>query len=758
MSDNNDDNTSGNVINFGRRTGRTGFTLTPVPPTAGDDVTSPVIPPQPATPPTNGTGGRNGRRSPLDTLAALPSPTLTAPPVVATPHPDGGLPDTFRSPNSGDRVGPRMGALSMAAILAVAVAALRGSATVVEDWRQRRITRDAENAPLRKARIKAQAELEKAHSASSGLGSGSGSGGGKGGSGRGSGGKSKRVPSSHDFGRKTLGNRTGSGSKGPGSGAGSGSKGKGAGQGPGRGKSNNTGTGPGSKASRGGGLLGGGGRNKGGGSKTKDRSGTGSGSTSSKRQKSPRRGSQGAGSTLKKQKTPNGTGSGSGTKNTPSPKKQPKGRTTLRQAAAKQLGNAAQNRLHKRRNNLNNPALWSGKKTPNATKTKKKAPNPNGPSQSGSQTTTKPKKPTTKTPSGTKKRRAGRTTLAGAMGRTAYQAAKTRLKKRRHARTTPPIWSAARKSRTKTAPTTNTKKTPKTRRSGAAWAKQHARQAGSWTRRSWQRARTRAWKAATTNGGSFRFPGAGTSGGSAQQSTQNPGTSSSGAGPSTGRKSPFGNAASTGPTTWTVTRDDQPDPTGPVAGIGRGIDALPAAPEPHTARPSTTRPKEARPMPPVPVPAQDPRLQKARNQAARRGAAVAAQAGQMDAQHATEITLDDALDEYGDFKDDGFKTHAQSAKVSGQARKLRDTLAAFSEELAVSHNLIGLMFTGAMANLSESMDLVARMADEMEISSLEAAELAEAADNDLNDAYRPYTQATADAGLTTPSAPIHNKA
>jgi hypothetical protein len=56
------------------------------------------------------------------------------------------------------------------------------------------------------------------------------------------------------------------------------------------------------------------------------------------------------------------------------------------------------------------------------------------------------------------------------------------------------------------------------------------------------------------------------------------------------------------------------------------------------------------------------------------------------------------------------------------------------------------------------MDLVARMADEMETTSLNAAEKAETAGNELNDAYRPYTTATADAGLATPSAPIHNRA
>jgi hypothetical protein len=129
----------------------------------------------------------------------------------------------------------------------------------------------------------------------------------------------------------------------------------------------------------------------------------------------------------------------------------------------------------------------------------------------------------------------------------------------------------------------------------------------------------------------------------------------------------------------------------------------------------------------------------------------------MAAEHETEITLDDALDEYGAFKDDAFTTHDKCAKLAGRARQLRDTLTAFAVELAEKHNLIGPLFSAAMVSLSESMELLARMADEMQTSSLEAAEMAEAADNDLNDAYRPYNTATADAGLSTPSAPIHNE-
>jgi len=162
-------------------------------------------------------------------------------------------------------------------------------------------------------------------------------------------------------------------------------------------------------------------------------------------------------------------------------------------------------------------------------------------------------------------------------------------------------------------------------------------------------------------------------------------------------------------------------------------------------------------MPPAPARREDPRITKAKNQAARTAGAVVSAARHMDDQHETEITLDDAIDEYGEFKDDAFKTHDQCAKLADRAIRLRGILLDFSEELAVKHNLIGLLFSGAMARLAETMDLVARMAEEMKTSSLEAAEMAEAADTDLNDAYRPYNLATADAGLSTPSAPIHNE-
>lgn len=165
-------------------------------------------------------------------------------------------------------------------------------------------------------------------------------------------------------------------------------------------------------------------------------------------------------------------------------------------------------------------------------------------------------------------------------------------------------------------------------------------------------------------------------------------------------------------------------------------------------------------MPPaaVPVPAakSDQRITKAKQQAHR--AAVNTVGRQMDARHATEITLDDACDAADQLMADGFATQEQTHKLSRQARKLRDAWISLAERCATENNLIGDGFTAAALMFGESMELVARMSDEMQTSSLQAAEKAETAGNELNDAYRPYTQATADAGLTTPSAPVHNQA
>lgn len=129
----------------------------------------------------------------------------------------------------------------------------------------------------------------------------------------------------------------------------------------------------------------------------------------------------------------------------------------------------------------------------------------------------------------------------------------------------------------------------------------------------------------------------------------------------------------------------------------------------------------------------------------------------MDAQHETEITLDDACDAADELSTRAFNTHDQASKLSRRASKLRSAWITLAEHCATDNNLIGDLFTAAALRFAESMELVDRMAEEMSATSLNAAEKAETAGNEINDAYRPYNTATADAGLTTPSAPVHNE-
>jgi hypothetical protein len=742
MSDYDGSDDPSNVIDFARRTGQTGFTLTPT------TTMGPVIPPPPTAPPApTGEGARTGRRSPLDALAALPTPGLALPPVPApVPGPQPGhVPATFHNdPNPDTSPGsPGLGALSMAATLAVAIAALRGTHTVLSTWWENRQARHAETAQLREARFKHQLAMQQAgysleqagakHSAAmQGI--------------RGKGAqqhaKSNRAPSSSEFGRKTLGSRSGSGSGGA-----SGGRGGGAGR--------NSGSSTGPKKT--GDLFGRGG-SKGhgknnasplGGSRKNKGAGTGGSGVGPK--KSPHRGSQGGSKDLlNKQRTKQDGG----------------GRTTLRKALTNDAQKAAARRLERRRKNGNSPALW-GNNTPATRKDKGKN---NAPQVGAGQTG---KGGLGKGGAGNSKgagkqnaaQAAGRTTLTDALRKDAYRAARKRLKQRRR-NGTPPVWGAPKSKKQQQAagagantPKVNLKK-PK--RAGAA-GQHNARKKN---RRWWAKARAYAQKKAA-GGGWFpgAAPGPGATPGAGQATGNNPGPGAGTYGQRQ-RRSPYANAAQAAGTTYTATSDHvpgsrakrwQPDAlsTGTPALPSTGPAALNAASTKTFPRPGTTRPKEPIAMPPASA-KPDARIVKAKKQAARTGHDVTVAARHMDAQHATEITLDDAIDEYGDFKDDAFKTHDQCARLAARAIKLRDTLIVFAEDLATNHNLIGALFTGAMARLAEAMDLVARMAEEMQTSSLQAAEMAETADNDLNDAYRPYNIATADAGLSTPSAPIHN--
>ncbi|MEU5069123.1 hypothetical protein AB0G95_34350 [Streptomyces virginiae] len=130
---------------------------------------------------------------------------------------------------------------------------------------------------------------------------------------------------------------------------------------------------------------------------------------------------------------------------------------------------------------------------------------------------------------------------------------------------------------------------------------------------------------------------------------------------------------------------------------------------------------------------------------------------QASAQHLTEVTLDDVLTGLGKSVRRCLATYDECSVLAGNARKLRDALAQLSDDLAEHHNVIGRRTGAAMGRLSEFMDTLARRADAMQTKSLHAAESMETAHDEMRDGYRPLQQATADAGLSMPSARAHNE-
>ncbi|QIB49499.1 hypothetical protein [Streptomyces aureoverticillatus] len=129
----------------------------------------------------------------------------------------------------------------------------------------------------------------------------------------------------------------------------------------------------------------------------------------------------------------------------------------------------------------------------------------------------------------------------------------------------------------------------------------------------------------------------------------------------------------------------------------------------------------------------------------------------MAAEHQTEVTLDDTLDVLEDLTKQSFAAHETCKKMAARARQIRYDLDELAADLRSRHNVIGRLTGAAMARLAESMELLARKADEMSVKSLTAAELCETAESAMFDAYRPVQQATEDAGLAVPSARIHNE-
>jgi methyl-accepting chemotaxis protein len=120
------------------------------------------------------------------------------------------------------------------------------------------------------------------------------------------------------------------------------------------------------------------------------------------------------------------------------------------------------------------------------------------------------------------------------------------------------------------------------------------------------------------------------------------------------------------------------------------------------------------------------------------------------------VTLDDVLDHLAASKTRCFATYDECAALADKARKLRRSLEDLAEDLRERNDLIGRLTARAMDQLAESMDVVARKAEEKRGKSQEAAESVESAHDAMHDAYRPVQDATAAAGLVMPSARIHN--
>ncbi|MEU1798251.1 hypothetical protein [Streptomyces californicus] len=129
----------------------------------------------------------------------------------------------------------------------------------------------------------------------------------------------------------------------------------------------------------------------------------------------------------------------------------------------------------------------------------------------------------------------------------------------------------------------------------------------------------------------------------------------------------------------------------------------------------------------------------------------------MDAQHQTEVTLDDTLDVLEELTQQSFTAHETCNKLSDKARQIRYELEDLAADLRSTHNVIGRLTGAAMAKLAESMEVLDRKAREMATKSLTAAELSESAENAMLDAYRPLQQATEDTGLAVPAARVHNQ-
>ncbi|MGV9277703.1 hypothetical protein [Streptomyces griseosporeus] len=584
-----------------------------------------------------------------------------------------------------------MGTLGLAAVLAIALAALRGTASAITDWRQRRMEAAAEAAPLRAARLKLQEAQMKADAASTGSGG--------------------RVPSSNEYGRRALA-RTGSGGGGSAGGGRSSGGSSGGRSGPGRTQASSGGTGSRTNSPSGSGGTGPG--RKGGGSGPGSSGGSGS-STSGKGSSSgfgPGGGGKASGSG-----SDSSGGSGSGGGRRPGVLGQlaldhSKRRTSREAAAQKEAARQHKADLAERKRSRKDGDDSKGKGG--------KGTEENGDGQASTPTGKDVGEST-----GT-----GRVTLGKALGDEARRRAEERLRRRREDPAPPFLRRVPRDGETaEGAATTSTgDDTTETGNSGPDTP------AGDATTSAPGDTTGTAPAGPGTTTGEPTGPDAGSATG--KDGATGTGGEYPGGG---GRRNPWDSlfeAMWAADVVWTV---EQVDPPGAHArrwepdAIAPARAGLPAGSSPAATATTTKETRVSTPLVPSP----------------RTGGAAS--------EHLTDVTLDDVLKSLSTSKTDCFATYDECAALADKARQLRDQLHVLAEELAQHHNVIGRLTSAAMRRLSESMDLLARKAEQMRTESMRAAEAVEVAHDEMHDAYKPVQQATADAGLVMPSARIHNE-
>ncbi|MEU1312586.1 hypothetical protein ABZ419_27355 [Streptomyces cinnamoneus] len=784
-----DDNRNGNVVSFRSRGGAPpGLPPIPgAPPPAPPD--PPAEPPPPASGPENGDSGtavpsRRRRRSAADSLAdlalALPLVPGSTPSTGTVALRSEGTTPARRDGDDAEADGPGVAALGLAATLAIALAALRGTTTVLADWRQRRLERAEELAPLREARLKHRLAGEEAAAKHAAAMQGIGD---KAAQKRG-----KTIPSSQDYGRKTLGGGRGSLT---GSGKGTGPGGRGAG-GTGPGRNGKSGSGSGGTAP--------------GGKKTSPKTSTGSGSVGTKGGSKPL-GSGKNGSSGKSGSSGSGIKSPSGGKSPSSKSSSPaleRARGRQDRAAARQ-GARTQRRADRQAARLENRAKdrdaardRTGRAKDARQDTKDRVRNARADAKQARQEQmrqdrfeAKQKERKARAKARRKKKEtaaaadADRTTLRQAVAGQAVAAARRRLEARRKD-LAPPVLTRAKKPSAPGAtgqgaapagPKVDLTKKPKPGSAPKVDLTKKPKPAGGSTPGTGpkvdltkkpkpggtkgsgpgrKKARVKPKPKKKTGGSSSGTGPADRRKASRKERARRAGErarakagadSSAGTGwefytpPREERRSAYDSMRDTDPQQQEVWTAEQVFPPGYHAPAREpltiGVRGLPAG-----AGSTITIIKEAPVgnLPAVPV-----------------TAVATAMDNGMNPEHATEVTLDDVVDFLDGVVSDAFAAHDECLVLAAQAKELMYALDEVAARLAAKHNIIGRLSSWAMSKLAESMEVLSRKAEEMSVKSLHAAETCETAKTEMDDAYRPLTQATADAGLRTPSARVHNE-